>query len=166
METRVFIDEKYRQPRAEIYASAYSLEVRRAAAILEGSKEPLILEKDGSFRLFEQEEAECFYTNGGGRVEARMKNGEVFFCRERIFELEEKLKGNFVKINQGAIANLDCAERFSVLFNGTMEVLFFSGNKEYVSRRTGGKIKAILGMRYKKRAAKDEKTKSENNGRY
>ena len=126
METRVFIDEKYRQPRAEIYAPAYSLEVRRATAILEGSKEPLILEKYGSFRLFEQEEAECFYTNGGGRVEARMKNGEVFFCRERIFELEEKLKGNFVKINQGAIANLDCAERFSVLFNGTMEVLFFS----------------------------------------
>ena len=164
MNTELILDGAYKIPKAKIYAAEMDAEVRRAVALLEGGGK-LVLEREGTLYPVAAEEAECFYTSGG-RVEARMKNGEVFFCRERIFELEEKLKGNFVKINQGAIANLDCAERFSVLFNGTMEVLFFSGNKEYVSRRTVGKIKAILGMRNKKRAAKDEKTKSENNGRY
>lgn len=140
--------------------------MRRAAAILEGSKEPLILEKDGSFRLFEQEEAECFYTNGGGRVEARMKNGEVFFCRERIFELEEKLKGNFVKINQGRYRQSRLRRAVFRLIQRDHGGALFQRKQGICQSRTVGKIKAILGMQKQKARGKRRKNKIGEYGRY
>ena len=144
MNTELILDGAYKIPKAKIYAAEMDAEVRRAVALLEGGGK-LVLEREGTLYPVAAEEAECFYTSGG-RVEARLKNGEVFSCRERIFEREEKLGRNFVKVNQGAVANLDCVKCFSLLFNGTMEVCFFSGAKEYVSRRTVGKIKKILGI--------------------
>ena len=144
MNTELILDGAYKIPKAKIYAAEMDAEVRRAVALLEGGGK-LVLEREGTLYPVAAEEAECFYTSGG-RVEARLKNGEVFSCRERIFELEEKLGRNFVKVNQGAGGNLDCVKCFSLLFNGTMEVCFFSGAKEYVSRRTVGKIKKILGI--------------------
>ena len=120
MNTELILDGAYKIPKAKIYAAEMDAEVCRAVALLEGGGK-LVLEREGTLYPVAAEEAECFYTSGG-RVEARLKNGEVFSCRERIFELEEKLGRNFVKVNQGAVAKC-----FSLLFNGTMEVCFFSG---------------------------------------
>ena len=52
----------------------------------------------------------------------------------------------FVKIEQGVVANTAKIKKVKPLFNGTMEILFFSGRKQYASRRSVAEIKRRLGI--------------------
>lgn len=74
--------------------------------------------------------------------------GEVKYeIRYKIYELDEMLsEAGFVKIEQGVIANIAKVKKVKPLFNGTMEILFQSGKKQYASRRSVSEIKRRLGI--------------------
>ena len=99
MNTELILDGAYKIPKAKIYAAEMDAEVRRAVALLEGGGK-LVLEREGTLYPVAAEEAECFYTSGG-RVEARLKNGEVFSCRERIFRTGRKAGAELRKSQPG-----------------------------------------------------------------
>ncbi len=64
----------------------------------------------------------------------------------RLYQLEESLPMEFVKINQSCIANLQQVEKFSVSFGGSLMVCFKNGQREYVSRRQVKAVKKRVGM--------------------
>ena len=64
----------------------------------------------------------------------------------RLYQLEENLNNNFVKINQSCIANIRMIERFDASVSGTMRVVFKNGYTDYVSRRQMKTVKERLGL--------------------
>ena len=64
--------------------------------------------------------------------------------RCRLYQLEERLSGDFVKINQSCIANIRKIERFDTSVSGTLTIKFRNGYKDYVSRRCFTEIKRRL----------------------
>ena len=71
---------------------------------------------------------------------------EKLILKERLYILEEKLPGNFLKINQSCIANLNKVERFDASISGTLKLRFKNGYTDYVSRRQLKFIKERLGI--------------------
>ncbi|MBQ5320485.1 MAG: LytTR family transcriptional regulator DNA-binding domain-containing protein [Oscillospiraceae bacterium] len=59
----------------------------------------------------------------------------------RLYQLEEKLPENFIKINKSCIANIKLIEKFNSSFSGTLVVKFKNGYTDYVSRRNLKNIK-------------------------
>ena len=90
------------------------------------------------------EEIVCF-TCEGGRVYARSETG-CYTMRRRLYQIEELLSHDFIRINQSCIANVRHIERFGVSFSGTMQVQFRGGYRDYVSRRNLKNVKKRFGL--------------------
>lgn len=74
-------------------------------------------------------------------------SGERFQLKARLYELENLLPGSFLRINRSALANRERIERFTVSFNGAVDVIFKCGYREYVSRRCFRAIKERMEMK-------------------
>ena len=90
------------------------------------------------------DEIYCF-TVQNSKVYAITYEGR-YQLRCRLYQLEERLSGDFVKINQSCIANIRKIERFDTSVSGTLTIKFRNGYKDYVSRRQLKAVKERLGL--------------------
>ena len=90
------------------------------------------------------EEVYCFFIEDK-KLFASLKRGNALI-RKRLYEIEEALGDNFVKINQSSIANMKLIDRFSLSIGATLTVHFKNGRRDYVSRRQTKLVKERLGI--------------------
>lgn len=86
----------------------------------------------------------CFFIEDK-KLYASLKNGDALI-KKRLYEIEEILGDDFVKINQSTLANMKLIERFSVSIGAALTVHFKNGRKDYVSRRQMKLVKERLGI--------------------
>ena len=86
----------------------------------------------------------CFNIENG-KVVAHTDT-ESFLVKQRIYELEEILDKNFIKINQSCIINIKKVLQFSASFGGALMVTLKNGYKDYVSRRQLKLVKERVGI--------------------
>ncbi len=65
----------------------------------------------------------------------------------RLYQVEEKLSDDFVKINQSCIANIKKIKKFDSSVSGMLTVTFKNGYRDYVSRRNLKSVKERLGVK-------------------
>ena len=87
----------------------------------------------------------CCFTVENGKVFA-VTDREKWQLKRRLYQLENTLPKQFVKINQSCIANIRQIARFDASISGTLGVLFKNGYTDYVSRRQLGQVKERLGL--------------------
>ncbi len=76
-----------------------------------------------------------------GKVYAIDTRNRQYRLKQRLYELESKLPGNFIRINKSTIANENRLERFAVTYSGAVDAVFKCGYRDYVSRRCLAQIK-------------------------
>ncbi len=67
--------------------------------------------------------------------------------KHRLYQVEEKLSDDFVKINQSCIANIKKIKKFDTSVSGMLTVTFKNGYRDYVSRRNLKSVKERLGVK-------------------
>ena len=110
--------------------------------------------KDSAFELigysgdeavnFSADEISCF-TVEDGRVYA-LTDSEKLRLKCRLYQLEDTLSKDFVKINQSCIANIRKIARVDTSISGTLLIKFKNGYKDYVSRRQMKAVKERFGL--------------------
>ncbi len=86
----------------------------------------------------------CF-TVENNKIYAVCEN-DRYLLKARLYQIEEKLSENFIKINQSCIANIRKIRKFDASFTGTLTVIFKNGYKDFVSRRNVKNVKERLGL--------------------
>ncbi len=110
------------------------------------SSDKLPVYGEDDIRLMPFAEMECV-TVIEGKTYAIDRKGQKSLLRYRLYELENLLPANFIRINKSALANVDCLERFSASFSGAIDAIFQSGYQEYISRRCFAEIKRRFGIK-------------------
>ncbi len=102
-----------------------------------GYKEDIMvmLETSKIFRIFANNK-KVYAENDKGLYEIKF----------RLYELEEKLFKDFVRISNSEIINLKLVKQFEMGFTGTIVVVFKNNEKSYVSRRYMKILKERLGV--------------------
>jgi DNA-binding LytR/AlgR family response regulator len=95
---------------------------------------------EDEMKLLSFSETECIISEEG-KTFVIDSSGKKYRIKMRLYEIEEILPSYFIRINKSAIANEKRLERFSVGFGGSVDAVFKSGYKEYVSRRCFAEIK-------------------------
>lgn len=90
------------------------------------------------------DEVVCFLVEEG-KVYA-ITDKDRFRLKCRLYQIEETLPEDFVKINQSCIANIKKIERFDTSVSGTLLIKFKNGYKDYVSRRQMKAVKERFGL--------------------
>ena len=76
-----------------------------------------------------------------GKTYAIDTKGKQYRLKQRLYELEEIVPANFIRINKSTLANEARLERFSATYSGGINARFKCGYEEYVSRRCFAVIK-------------------------
>ena len=77
---------------------------------------------------------------------ARMKDGQQYRLRCRLYEAESILGESFLRINQSCLINLTHVDHFDTTLGGTLIVVLKNGYRDYVSRRQLRAVKERLGL--------------------
>lgn len=96
--------------------------------------------KDDDIRMLPIKQIECI-TVLDGKTWAIDDRGNHFRLKARLYELEQLLPSNFIRINKSSLANENRLERFSASFSGAVDAVFKCGYREYVSRRCFAEIR-------------------------
>lgn len=130
-----------------IYAKEKSKLINEIERLINAEKSntpPLIGYINNDIVEINPEEVFCFYIENK-RLFASLKRGDALIKR-RLYEVEEMIGGDFVKINQSTLANMKLIDRFSVSIGASLTVHFKNGRRDYVSRRQMKAIKERLGI--------------------
>ena len=75
-------------------------------------------------------------------------DGKIYKSKYRLYQIEEILNDEFIKINQSCIINKRKIKRFNACWNGTLLVELLSGEIDYISRRNLKEVKERLGLKH------------------
>lgn len=143
MKFRTVIDPSHEEE-IVIYAHQKSKLIDEIEKLILQEAVELVGYKDKTAVLLDQAEICCFAVEHN-KVYAKTLNGS-FALKNRLYQIEEKLPKNFIKINQSCIANINQIKKFDASFAGTLRVVFKNGESDYVSRRNLKGVKERLGL--------------------
>lgn len=140
MKIKIFIDKEHDEE-VIIYAHEKTELVDKIERLVKG-EESIFAKRDRVSYNIELSDIVCF-TAENNKVYAHTGK-EAFEVEEKIYELEESLTDNFIKINKSCIANIDKIKSFDATISGTLAVNFKNGYRDYVSRRRMKHVKERL----------------------
>ncbi|MBQ1703989.1 MAG: LytTR family transcriptional regulator [Oscillospiraceae bacterium] len=145
MQVEIKIDSSVTEPKVIVLTSRMTDEVSELVSRL-SEPEPQTLAgfREGTVSILDQDKLLRIYAEGG-KVIAAAEDGE-YTLRLRLYELEPRLRRDFVRISNSEIINLKKAKRFDLSMSGTICVSMSDGSVSYVSRRYVSKIKTVLGL--------------------
>lgn len=143
MKCRIVITDKHDEE-VVIYTREKTKLVKDIESLINDSAFELMGYRKGEAVSLKADEVYCF-TISDGKVYA-LTHDEKYQLRCRLYQLEEELSGDFVKINQSCIANIRKIERFDTSVSGTLMIKFKNGYKDYVSRRQLKAVKERFGL--------------------
>ncbi len=133
-----------REEEIVIYAHQRSKLIDEIESLVKGKSEMLNGYLRGEIVKLDPCDVFCF-TVEDGKVYAVCEN-EKYLLKIRIYQLQEMLDENFIKINQSSIANIKRIKKFDASVYGTLKVIFKNGYIDYVSRRNIKTVKERLGL--------------------
>lgn len=143
MKCRIFIDKEHEEE-ILIYAHEKTKLVENIEKLVSDDVFDLIGYKDREAVRLNTNDVVCFIAEDN-KVYALTEN-EKLNIKLRLYQIEEKLSENFVRINQSCIANINKIDRFDASFSGTLVVKFKNGYRDFVSRRQVKNIKERFGL--------------------
>lgn len=100
---------------------------------------------EGEIHRLNLSEISCF-TVEDNKVYA-LTDKDKLQIKHRLYQVEEKLSDDFVKINQSCIANIKKIKKFDSSVSGMLTVTLKNGYRDYVSRRNLKSVKERLGVK-------------------
>ncbi|MDD6249528.1 MAG: LytTR family DNA-binding domain-containing protein [Bacillales bacterium] len=143
MKCQTIIDEK-REEEVLIYAQKRSSLVDEIERLVESNNLTIKGTKDDEIIIINPLDVTCFISQNN-KVFALIGE-EQYKIKERLYQLEEMMDENYIKINQSCLANIKRIDRFSSSLGGAIMVLFDNGYKDYISRRELKKVKERMGL--------------------
>ena len=144
MKYTIIID-KNREEEVIVYAKEKSALTDEIERLVSNNTLDLIgYDKNGEGVKLTADEVYCFTVEDNKIFAITEKDRLRLKCR--LYQLEEFLPENFVKINQSCVANIRKIARFDTSVSGTLMIKFKNGYKDYVSRRQMKAVKERLGL--------------------
>ena len=136
------LSKDYTNVKVTIEAPEMNDDIKMMVDIIESfsnSKKNLISYSDGKKYILSTNDILYFYSEGKKNY-CKTENG-IYQVKEKLYELENTLNNNFVRISSSCIINLNYIKCFESTFSRNIEVVFKDNSVQYVSR---GKVKEVL----------------------
>ena len=143
MDIKIFID-KERAEEILIYAHERTSLIEEIERLVSESNLELIGYTDSEAIKINLVNVNCFISEGN-KVFAL--TDDRLQIRLRLYQLEDLLDDNFIKINQSCIANIRQIKKVQATFSGAISVTFRNGYEDYISRRNLKSVKERLGVK-------------------
>ena len=146
MKVNLFVSKDVEEPYAEIHTNELNENITKAMSILENdeSNELLAVKKDSDIALLKYDDIFMF------RVENKQVNVFTkdydYIIKKPLYQIEENLNSDFVRISKTTIANLKKIKRVAPSLRGMMFIELKNGLKDNISRKYLPNFKQVLDL--------------------
>ena len=135
MKVNLFVSRDIKEPYADIHTNELTDNVTKAISILESdeSNDMLAVKKGSDIALLEFSEVFMFRVEDK-QVKVYTENNE-YQIKKPLYQVEETLTNDFVRISKTTIVNLKKIERVAPSLRGMMFIQLKNGLKDNISRK-------------------------------
>jgi DNA-binding LytR/AlgR family response regulator len=135
MKVNLFVSRDIDEPYADIHTNELTDNVTKAISILESedSSDMVAVKKGSDIALLEMEEIFMFRVEDK-QVKVYTENKE-YLIKKPLYQVEETLSSDFVRISKTTIVNLRKIERVAPSLKGMMFIQLKNGLKDNISRK-------------------------------
>ena len=135
MKVNLFVSRDIKEPHADIHANELTDNISKAISILESdeSSEMIAVKKGSDIALLEFNEIYMFRVEDK-QVKVYTQNDE-YLIKKPLYQIEEVLNNDFVRISKTTIVNLKRIERVAPSLKGMMFIELKNGLKDNNSRK-------------------------------
>ena len=117
-----------------IMAPSVTEEVENLIDYIENNEETIVgYEKNTRVKIIKKVDVVRIYIEDK-KTYAETKEG-TYQLKNRLYQLEESMDDNFIKISQSELANIKFIDKLDVSMKGTILINYKNGSSSYVSRR-------------------------------
>ena len=135
MKVNLFVSRDIEEPHADIHTNELTDNVSKAISILESdeSSDMVAVKKGSDIALLQMDEIFMFRVEDK-QVKVYTENNE-YLIKKPLYQVEETLSGDFVRISKTTIVNLKRIERVAPSLKGMMFIELKNGLKDNISRK-------------------------------
>ena len=135
MKVNLFVSKDIAEPHADIHTNELTDNVSKAISILESdeSNELIAVKKGSDIVLLEFSDVYMFRVENK-QIKVYTKNSE-YLIKKPLYQVEETLNSDFVRISKTSIVNLKKIERVAPSLKGMMFIQLKNGLKDNISRK-------------------------------
>ena len=135
MKVNLFVSRDIEEPHADIHTNELTDNVTKAISILESDESnDMIAVKNGSDIAFLEFDEIFMFRVEDKQVKVFTQDRE-YLIKKPLYQIEEKLGGDFVRISKTTIINLRKIERVAPSLRGMMFIELKNGLKDNISRK-------------------------------
>ena len=144
MRLKLNIDEKVKETLVVVSANKIDKEVQNLISYIEYSSEYLIGIVENKASIIDIDEIIRVYIEDRKTFVVTLK--DTYVVKKKLYEVENMVTRNFVKISQSEIANIKFIKNLDFSNTGTIVVKYKNSDISYVSRRMIKEFKLKLGI--------------------
>ena len=135
MKVNLFVSRDIEEPYADIHTNELTDNVAKAMSILESddSSDMVAVKKGSDIALLQMDEIFMFRVEDK-QVKVYSENSE-YLIKKPLYQVEETLSSDFVRISKATIVNLKKIERVAPSLKGMMFIELKNGLKDNISRK-------------------------------
>ncbi|MBQ2227442.1 MAG: LytTR family transcriptional regulator [Methanobrevibacter sp.] len=135
MKVNLFVSKDIAEPHADIHTNELTDNVSKAISILESdeSNELIAVKKGSDIVLLEFSDVYMFRVENK-QIKVYTKSSE-YLIKKPLYQVEETLNSDFVRISKTSIVNLKKIERVAPSLKGMMFIQLKNGLKDNISRK-------------------------------
>ena len=135
MKVNLFVSRDIEEPYADIHTNELTDNVAKAMSILESddSSDMVAVKKGSDIALLQMDEIFMFRVEDK-QVKVYSENSE-YLIKKPLYQVEETLSSDFVRISKATIVNLKKIERVAPSLTGMMFIELTNGLKDNISRK-------------------------------
>ena len=135
MKVNLFVSRDIKEPHADIHTNELSDNITKAISILESddSNDMLAVKKGSDIALLQLSEI-CMFRVEDKQVKVYTQKNE-YLIKKALYQVEETLTSDFVRISKTTIVNLKKIERVAPSLKGMMFIQLKNGLKDNISRK-------------------------------
>lgn len=145
MKVNVVVEPELEEEYAEIHVKGITDEITRLSKVIQ-NKSQAITGMDEYERNVVIEETDIVALHAEKKWCRIYTDTSNYSCRKRLYEVENMLGVDFMRISKSIIVNLRKIESVEAVFNGMLLLRMKNGSKEYVSRTYLPQMKEYFGI--------------------
>lgn len=145
MKVNVVVEPELEEEYAEIHVKGITDEITRLSKVIQ-NKSQAITGMDEYERNVVIEETDIVALHAEKKWCRIYTDTSNYSCRKRLYEVENMLGVDFMRISKSIIVNLRKIESVEAVFNGMLLLRMKNGSKEYVSRTYLSQMKEYFGI--------------------
>lgn len=145
MKVNVVVELELEEEYAEIHVKGITDEITRLSKVIQ-NKSQAITGMDEYERNVVIEETDIVALHAEKKWCRIYTDTSNYSCRKRLYEVENMLGVDFMRISKSIIVNLRKIESVEAVFNGMLLLRMKNGSKEYVSRTYLPQMKEYFGI--------------------